>query len=125
MRTVPTFSLAAAAALMAGCAPSAPEGPPGPIAEVAGRIAGPAQTCVPIESSSSMRLADRHTLIYNTGRTVWVSRTNCPAGSDDLLVLHPSGSQHCRGDIVGTIDRLSRIPGPSCVIGDWVPYRRP
>jgi hypothetical protein len=125
MRTVVTFSLAGAAALMVGCAPAAPEGPPGPIAELAGRVAGPPQTCVPIESSSSIRLVDRHTLIYNTGPVVWLNRTNCPASSNDVLVFHPTGSQHCRGDIVGTFERLSRIPGPSCVLGDFVPYRRP
>ena len=41
------------------------------------------------------------------------------------LVTYPFGSQHCRGDIVRTMDRLSHIPGPGCVLGDFVPYRRP
>jgi hypothetical protein len=41
-----------------------------------------------------------------------------------VLVTEPVGSYHCRGDIVRSIDRYSRIPGPSCILGDWVPYRR-
>ena len=125
MRTVLKLGSVAAAAFLASCTPSAPEGPPAPIPELAGRVAGPPQSCVPIESSSSARLAGRNALVYSTGSTVWVSATNCAVGSDDVLVFHPTGSQHCRGDIVGTIDRLSHIPGPSCVLGDFVPYRRP
>ena len=108
-----------------GCAPSGPGGASAPIPELAGRIAGPPQSCVPIDPNASTRLADRHALIYSAGSTVWVSRTDCPATFDDILVFHPTGSQHCRGDIVGTMDRVSRISGPSCVLGDFVPYRRP
>jgi hypothetical protein len=73
-----------------------------------------------------MRITDSHNLIYSEGSTVWLNTTNCPAVTfDDLLVLHPTGSEHCRGDIVNTVDRSSGIPGPSCVMGDFIPYRRP
>jgi hypothetical protein len=44
---------------------------------------------------------------------------------NDILVTYPIGSQYCRGDITRTIDRISRMPGPGCVLGDFVPYRRP
>jgi hypothetical protein len=114
------------AALIASCAPSAPAGVPGPIPELAGRTAGPPQTCVRIEPNASMRITDSHNLIYSEGSTVWLNTNSCPAVSfNDLLVLHPTASEHCRGDIVNTVDRYSGIPGPSCVMGDFVPYRRP
>jgi len=39
-------------------------------------------------------------------------------------VLDQTGSSLCRGDIVRSFDRLSKIPGPSCVLNDFVPYTR-
>jgi len=39
-------------------------------------------------------------------------------------VTEPIGSQYCRGDIVRSFDRQSRIPGPACILGDFVPYTR-
>ena len=113
----------ALAFLAVGCAPTSPTGVPAAIPELAGRTAGPAETCVPIESTASMHLAGQ-SIIYSSGSKIWLNTTNCPARYDDILVLHPTGSQHCRGDIVGTADRYSHIPGPSCVLGDFIPYLR-
>ena len=111
----------------AGCAPSAPAGSPGPIPEIAGRAAGHAQSCVNIDSTTSLRIADQGTILYTSGSTIWVNRlaTQCRGTSGfDILVTHPSGSQYCRGDIVQAVDPVNKIPGPSCVLGDFVPYRR-
>ena len=117
---------AALSLLCASCAQSAPPGAPTPIPELAGRSAGAPESCVRIEPNASMRITESYNLIYNEGSTVWLSTNSCPAVTwNDLLVLHPMGSQHCRGDIVQTVDRTSGIPGPSCVMGDFVPYRRP
>ena len=58
-----------------------------------------------------------------SGRTVLVVGGAGYVGS--VLVTEPTGSQYCRGDIVRTFDRSSRIPGPACILGDFVPYRRP
>ena len=112
--------------LCVSCAQSAPPGAPVPIPELAGRTAGPPQSCVRIEPIASMRITESHNRIYTDGSTVWLNTNTCPAVSDaDLLVLEPTVSQHCRGDIVRTVDRYSGIPGPSCVMGDFIPYRRP
>jgi hypothetical protein len=116
-------------ALFAGsCAAPQPEQPSRPPVELAGRAAGPAQRCVPIDQSESMRVTDtnRHVLVYGSGRTTWANHLGpqCGFGRDDVLVTEPIGSYHCRGDIIRSFDRYSRIPGPSCILGDWVPYRR-
>jgi hypothetical protein len=100
----------------------------GPAQELAGRTVGAPQRCVLIEQSQSLRTSDndRHTLLYGSGRTIWANHLDpqCGFGSDDILVTEPIGSYYCRGDLVRSIDRLSHIPGPACVLGDFVPYAR-
>jgi hypothetical protein len=109
------------------CAAPQPEPQQAPV-ELVGRVAGPAQKCTLIQQSESMRVSDanRHVLIYGSGRTLWANHLGpqCGFGRDDVLVTEPIGSYHCRGDIVRSFDRYSRIPGPSCILGEWVPYRR-
>lgn len=112
--------------LAAACAPSNPAAGPTPIPEIAGRTAGPPQSCVRNDSSTSVHFTNRDTLVFTSGSTVLLNTTRCPALTDnDLPVFQVYGGQYCRGDIVKTVDRYSGIPGPSCVLGDFVPYRRP
>ena len=115
----------AVAAAVGSCAPAPQTAVPEVIPQIAGRVAGPPQSCVPIQSSTNMMLENRHAFVYSTGTVVYVSATNCPASADDIPVLHPTGSEHCRGDIVRMVDRVTQMPGPSCILGDFVPYRRP
>lgn len=115
-------------ALIAGsCAAPQPE-PQLPPRELVGRTPGPAQKCVLIQQSESLRVSDtnRHVLIYGSGRTLWANHLapQCGFGRDDVLVTEPIGSYHCRGDIIRSFDRFSRIPGPACILGEFVPYRR-
>jgi hypothetical protein len=82
---------------------------------------------VPIRPTETLRISesDPHMLLYGSGRTLWVNRLgSCAFRSDDILVTEPTGSEHCRGDLVRSFDRTSHIPGPSCVLGDFVPYSR-
>jgi hypothetical protein len=119
-------TLTLAIILAAGCAPAGPPEPPRPVDEIAGRIAGPPQRCLRIDSTTSLRLTDSHRIIAGSGSLIWLNTAVCDgATNSDILVTYPIGSQYCRGDITRTIDRLSRIPGPGCVLGDFVPYRRP
>jgi hypothetical protein len=116
-------------ALVAGsCAAPQLEEPSRPPVELAGRVAGAPERCVSIDQLEALRASDsnRHVLLYGSGRTLWANQLgrSCGFGRDDVLVTEPIGSRHCRGDIVRSIDRYSRIPGPSCILGDWVPYRR-
>ena len=118
----------AAVLLLGACAAPQPTEAPGPPRELAGRAAGPAQKCVLIQASESLRVSDtnRHVLLYGSGKTIFANQLapGCGFGRDDVLITEPSGSYYCRGDLVRSMDRLSHIPGPSCVIGEFVPYTR-
>lgn len=117
---------AAMAAAMACAMAGTPEASR-PLPELAGRTAGAPQRCVSIQPSQSLRIAGPQTVLYGTGRTIWVNQlaSNCP-GMDpmDILIVEPIGSQYCRGDRVRTADPVSRLPGPACILGDFVPYTR-
>ena len=116
------------ALLTAGCAVPEPTQAPQQPRELAGRSAGTPQRCVLIEPTEALRVSgnDRHTLLYGTGRTIWANSlgSSCGFNSNDVLVSEPIGSYYCRGDIVRSFDRFSRIPASSCVIGNFVPYTR-
>jgi hypothetical protein len=131
MTRLPDFTAKIAAAAMTtallGCAPAESPRPPGAIPELAGRTAGAPQTCVSIEPAASLRIVNDRTVLYGSGRTVWVNRlaSDCPGlNSMDILAVDVTGSQYCRGDRVRRLDPVSRIPGPTCVLGDFVPYAR-
>ena len=114
--------------LVAGCTAQAPEPLQGPSPELAGQMAGAPQRCVSFEPSSGLRIAegDRHTLLIGNGQRIYSSSLgpNCGFGWNDILVFQPVGTQYCSGDIVRLIDRTSGIPGPSCILGDFIPHTR-
>jgi hypothetical protein len=113
---------------VSGCAAPQPTQVPGPPRELAGRIAGSAQRCVLIQANEALRVSDtnRHVLLYGSGKTIWANQLapGCGFGRDDVLITEPVGSYYCRGDLVRSMDRLSHIPGPACVMGEFVPYTR-
>ena len=125
-----TRFLPALALALASCAPPPPAGQQqGPAEELAGRAAGAPQRCVSISAQQSLRVSenDSHLLVYGDGRTIWANPLgpHCSFRPDDVLVTEPVGSFYCRGDIVRSFDRISHIPGPACVFGDFIPYNRP
>ena len=116
---------------LSACAPPtamAPNMPPAQSALLAGRVAGPPQHCLPIRTSENLRIDDndRSLLVYDYGRTIWASRLpgGCSFAPNDIPVFYPTGSSNCAGDIVRSVDRMSGIPGPSCLLGEFVPYTR-
>lgn len=115
------------AAAITGCAPAVPAEGPAVIPELAGRTAGAPQRCVPTQQTGALRIADGGTVLYGTGRTIWANRlaTRC-LGMDrnQILIVEPFGSQYCHGDRVRTLDPISLVPGPACILGDFVPYSR-
>ena len=120
--------IAFAALALSACAAPPPTMPPGQSELLAGRVAGPPQRCLPIRPTENLRIDenDRSLLVYGSGHTVWATRLpqGCSFAAGDIPVFHPIGSSNCSGDIVQSVDRLSGIPGPSCVLGDFVPYTR-
>jgi len=115
-----------ATALLAGCAAPPPgveqQGPP---IELAGRTAGRTTACVPLREGESLRVSEnnQHMLIYGNGRTIFANYLGqCRIDPNDLLVTLPSAGSYCRGDVVKTVDRSGGIPGPVCILGDFVPY---
>lgn len=111
-----------------GC--SRPVVPPGAdLAQtLAGRIAGRAQNCVPIQSTSNLRVINAATLGYGSGSTIYVNRLDgpCPGARElSTIIVEVHGSEYCRGDRFRAVELAGTIPGPICVLGDWVPYRRP
>jgi hypothetical protein len=121
--------LFAAAASLAGC--SRPVSPPGNgfAQAVEGRVPGPAQSCITTNSSENIHALDPQTLAYGSGRTVYINRLAgpCPGLGElnTLIVEGAVGGQYCRGDRVRGREPNAIIAGPSCNLGDWVPYRRP
>ena len=115
--------------LLAGCSPVAPAPAGGdPFArELAGRIAGPSQTCISTDHSQGLRAVDSQTVAYELGRTLWVNRLDgaCPGISPhNTIIIEAHGSQYCRGDQFRGQEPGAIIPGPTCSLRDWVPYRR-
>jgi hypothetical protein len=105
------------------------QSPNASVPELNGRVAGAVRNCVQITSrSESLRPAtsNGHVLLYGSGKTIWASDLgSCGFNRDkDILVIEPTTSSLCRGDIIRSVDRSSRIPGPPCVLGDFIPYTR-
>jgi hypothetical protein len=115
--------------VLAGCA--AP--PPtllnnAPIADIAGMVAGAPQRCAGTTQSEGLRAANRNTLLLRRGRSVWVNQLQDGCGGFgqwDVIVTEPIGTQHCEGDLVRSFDPVTKIPGPACRLGAFIPYTRP
>lgn len=116
-------------ALLAGCTAPPPQPVPAdaPISELAGRTAGAPRRCVQIVRNEALRVVSPNAFLYGAGRTVWL---NLPPGDcrglrqNDVVLTRPINGQHCRGDLVQTVDRYSQIRGPGCRLGDFIPYTR-
>ena len=90
------------------------------------RAAGPAQTCIPSHSSEGLHVVDSATLAYGSGKTVYVNRlgTSCPGLRDfSTIIVENASGQYCRNDRIRALEVGAIIPGPSCFLGDWVPYK--
>ena len=96
--------------------------------ELEGRIAGSPRTCISTAANQNVRVLDPATIAYDSGTVIWVNRllAACPGLSPyNATIVERSGAQLCRGDRVRGLEPGGTIPGPSCNLQDWVPYRRP
>jgi hypothetical protein len=96
--------------------------------ELAGRVAGRPERCTLIQAGEALRASDSdpHLLLYGRGRTIFANRLapTCTINFNDILVTDPIGPYYCRGDLVRSIDRVNKVPGAACKLGDFVPYTR-
>jgi hypothetical protein len=98
--------------------------------ELAGKIAGEPVRCLPSTASTeTIRISDDILLYRQSGRVVYRNdlKGSCPGlGRDsDIMVVRQFGSSTCSGDFFHLVDRSTGIRGPTCVLGDFVPYRKP
>ena len=114
---------------LAGCVPAADPttlSPERVSREIAGRIAGPAQACIDAAPNQNLRALDAATVAYDEGPVVWLNRLSsaCPGIQPGYTVVTDTNTgQFCRGDHVRGLDQGPLIPGPTCFLGGWTPYR--
>lgn len=95
-----------------------------------GKVAGRPVSCIPSRSADqTVRVSDDILLYRVSGNLVYRNelRSSCPglARDDDIIVSRTTGIGPCRGDIIHLVDRTSGVQGPSCVLGEFTPYRTP
>jgi hypothetical protein len=122
--------ISAATLAVASCAqPGTPSDTAAFAREIAGRVAGPPQACIGANPQTNLRVVDASTVAYEVGTTMWVNRlpSACPAlqPMNTLIVEPGTAGQYCRGDHIRGLEPGGIIPGPTCFLSDWVPYRRP
>ncbi|MET0239815.1 MAG: hypothetical protein ABW184_07950 [Sphingobium sp.] len=93
-----------------------------------GKVAGKPVTCVSrVIGQDGLRAASDDVLLYKVNRNLTYRNDLMGAcngiSRGDTLVLQPTNDQYCRGDIAFVVDLNSGMRGPSCVLGDFVPYR--
>ncbi len=124
-----TSMLTAVAFIVAGCSSSATLPRASSADPIAGRVPGPPRTCISTSAAENLHVLDPHTVAYGYGETVWVShvQADCPPLShfNTLIVEASTGKQYCHGDRIRASETGAIIPGPSCNLSDWVPYRHP
>lgn len=97
---------------------------------IAGKVAGQPVSCVGrVGSSDRLEVISDGVLLYRANRNlVYVNRLSgeCNGISrGDTLVLKPTLSQYCSGDIARSVDLSIGMTVGSCALGEFVPYRTP
>lgn len=98
--------------------------------QLAGKVPGKPLACLPnYRSNEAIRVSD-NILLYRSGSSLVYRndlKNSCPglARDSDIMVVQQFGSSTCDGDFFYLVDRSSGIRGPTCVFGEFVPYRKP
>lgn len=95
---------------------------------LAGRVAGAPTDCIDQAFAEGPQIIDERTILYRSGRHVYVNRLEaaCPSLDwDKLLIVELHGSQICRNDHFRVLERGTTIPGPICLFSKFVPYDKP
>lgn len=131
MRSIPLILIAST---LASCYTAAPNGPMMRSAEadarlhslLAGKVAGPPQSCLPARMANNQMTIDSQTIAFRDGSRVYVNHLSggCGnlGGSRTLVIRNPTGSL-CRGQIAEVVDMALGAHVGGCVFGDFIPYR--
>jgi hypothetical protein len=97
--------------------------------ELKGKVAGQPVNCISSTGNvAAIRISDDMLLYRTSGRVVYQNRLRFAcrglARDHDIMVNRTFGSQYCRGDIFHLVDPTSGIAGPSCILGEFIPYRK-
>ena len=96
---------------------------------LAGRVAGPAVTCLPPGRSGDMTTIAGGTVVFRSGSTYYLNTMGggCPnLNSHTALVTRQfGGSSLCSGEIAQLLDPGSRMTVGSCTFGEFIPFRKP
>ena len=91
--------------------------------------AGPRVACLPSSRTDGQINVSDNIILFRYGGTYY--RNDPPGGCNGLgrgnnaLVTRSIGASLCRGDIATVADLSTGTTVGSCVLGDFVPYRRP
>lgn len=98
---------------------------------LAGLVPGKPMSCLPssLVSAGVHTKAYGSTLLYVAGRNL-VYRNDTTGGCEnasrgDSLVTRQFSGRACSGDIVTTVDQVTRTFTGSCALREFVPYTRP
>ncbi len=130
----------AAAALAAGCAhqtrpasgvpPQSVAGDPALTKALAGRVAGAPQECVTLPTLANHKVYGTSAIAFEgvADDVVYVTRTQGPCAAllaGRAITIRGNLTRLCRGDTVISIDPDTGVEYGGCIVGPFVPYRRP
>lgn len=125
----PLILLLVTACSIGGCTKPAEPARASDASELSGRVAGAPQSCVPNLANQNLRALDASTVALGSGRTIYINHLPgpCPALAplNTIIVDASDGTRYCRGNRIRGLELGAIIPGPTCNLGDWVPYRLP
>lgn len=95
---------------------------------LAGRVAGPAQSCVPLRTLRGNRGYGEDTIVFEgAGRTLYVNKTRSPCPRLDpwnAIRIRTIGSSLCANEPIHVFDPTTGTEFGSCSLGEFTPYRR-
>ncbi|GLV23838.1 hypothetical protein [Sphingobium sp. Cam5-1] len=98
-------------------------------AALEGKVAGEPVSCVSRYPGASLTAVSESVLLYRvSGRLIYRNDLigSCTGlGRGDTLIIKPTGSQYCRGDIARSADLVTGSVTGGCALGSFTPYRTP
>lgn len=97
-----------------------------PDAELHGRVAGPAVSCIDQDRAGAPLVFNPTAILFRqSGARIWrnTPETSCQALRWGVhLVMFNTGRRLCRGDRFKVIDPGSTIASGECFLGPFIPY---